>query len=264
MSSAAAMMKINPSEFIVTVRERPIPKDPLTFFNFQSKSRIFVNITDTASVWQTDLVLAERLFADMIVCPFQIDETKHAESIQTTKDILKQRMKYPGVKENPDYEMIAKTWVLPGKVHSGPSASSLLVPSVNAIYTGLEAAFTSLEVTDPVIHLLKIEVSDGVERQFVYKFLDSGFRPSIILVKWSHDLDEHYATAHCAGHLVNSGYSLVAIENGYALYVFSEQTLYDICSMKTIGMQNPIMTSIVQGCSAASHTKDEEVTPSSE
>ena len=91
-------------------------------------------------------------------------------------------------------------------------------------------------------------MSDGVERQFIYKFLDSGFRPSIILVKWSNDLDEHYATAHCGGHLVNSGYSLLSLENGYALYIFSEQTLYDICSMKTIGMQNPIMASIVQSC----------------
>ena len=257
MTSVAEMMlKMKPSDFIVNVRNRPILKDPLNFFNFQSNTRIFLNITDSASVWQTDLVLAERLFADMIICPFQIDDTEHTNTVQLTKDILKQRMKYPGVKENPDYEMIAKTWILPGKVHSGPTATSLLVPGEKAIYNSLESVFSSLLIKEPVIHLLKIEVSDGIERQFLYKFLDSGFRPSILLVKWSHDLDDHYATAHCGGHLINSGYSLLALENGYALYIFSEQTLYDVCSMKTIGVQNPIMTSIVQSCSAAPHTKE--------
>jgi hypothetical protein len=256
-SDTAAMMKINPADFVTTVRDRPIPKDPLNFFNFQSSSRVFVNITDSTSVWQTDLVLAERLFADMIVCPFNIEKETHEESIRITKDILKQRMKYPSVKETPDYEMIAKTWVLPGKVHSGPDAPSLLEHGDMTLHEKLEPFFKGLNITNPVIHLLKIEVSNGIERQFIFKVLDSGFRPSIILVKWSNDLDEHYATAHCAGHLVNSGYSLVGLENGYGLYIFSEQTLYDICSMKTIGIQNPIMVSLIQSCTGVSQSIDD-------
>ncbi len=255
MSSAAGMMKVNPADIIITVRDRPIPKDPLHFFNFKSSSRIFVNITDSTSVWQTDLILAERLFADMIICPFQIEDAKQTAALQITKDILKQRMKYPGVKENPEHELIAKTWVLPSKVHSGPSASTFFEPGDKTIHTILEPVFETLKNTDNVIHLLKIEVTHGVERQFIYRFLDSGFRPSIILVKWSNDLDEDYATAHCGGHIVNSGYSLLALENGYALYIFSEQTLYDICSMKTIGMQNPIMASIVQSITLQTQTQ---------
>jgi hypothetical protein len=83
----------------------------------------------------------------------------------------------------------------------------------------------------------------------LYKFLDNGFRPSIILVKWSHDLDDHIPTAHCAGHLMNSGYALASLENGYSLYVFTDQVLYDITSMKTLGLKNPIMESILQSVS---------------
>jgi len=229
---------------------RPFLKDPLTFFKINQKQRTFLTITDSVSVWQEDLLLGERMLSDVVVCPFISSEEPtsletHRTELELAKNVLKQRMKYPGIKESPVLEKIAKTWILPTKLHLGPEASTFLSPAESSISTYLEPIFTVLK-SDPMIHLLKLEVKDGQERQFLYKFLDSGYRPSIILVKWSHDLDDHIPTAYCAGHLINTGYTLVQLIDQYAMYIFTEETLYDICSMKTTGgVKNPFITEIL-------------------
>jgi hypothetical protein len=226
---------------IQVVNGRPIPKEPLAFFQYNQGLRYFVTVADTPAIWKDDLVLAERFFSELIICPYNESED-HVAELDKVKDVLKQRMKYPGVKEDPALEKIAKTWVLPTKLHMGPDVHTLYELPIKDAF---ENVFKALNNESSMIHILKLELSEGKERQLLYKFLDNGFRPSLVLVKWSHDLDDHTPTAHCAGHLLNSGYSLVALENDYALYMFSEQTLYDITSMKTIGLKNPIMESIL-------------------
>lgn len=248
MANISQLLHTHPSEVVQTIRGMPMIKDPLSFFQMKQDSRIFVTITDSPSVWQNDLIIAERLFAEIVVCPFQIDATIQTDTMTVTRDVLKQRMRYPNVKDDSVLETIAKTWVLPAKVHDGPCAEEFLHTDEGAIFTSMNPIFKALNKEDsPVIHMLKLELTKGVERQMIYKFLDSGFRPSILLIKWSYDIDEHVATAHCAGHVMNSGYSLFAYENGYALYIFTDQTLYDTCSLKTIGYTNPILASIVSG-----------------
>jgi hypothetical protein len=169
-----------------------------------------------------------------------------------TLDVLKQRMKYPGVKEDPKLLQLAKTWVLPTKLHKLEQNDGVLSTSDKDFSQTFKDLFTQLKIEEEKVHVLKIELSNGLERQFVYKFLDSGFRPSIVLVKWSEDLDEHIATAHCGGHLLNSGYSLMATEGSYGLYMYTDQPLYDICSVKTIGMKNPFMESLLQSLTVLS------------
>ena len=231
------------------VNNRPIPKEPLSFFQYNQGSRYFVTITDSPTVWCDDLVLGERFFSEIIICPFVDHEETHSKELTLVKDVLKQRMKYPGVKENPALEKIAKTWILPNKVHMGPNAEAFLSTSEHSVKDSFEPFFKTINNETSMIHILKLELNDGKERALLYKFLDNGFRPSLVLIKWSYDLDDHVSTAHCAGHLLNSGYSLVGIENGYSLYMFSEQTLYDITSMKTIGLKNPMMESILSSVS---------------
>ena len=230
---------------IQIVNDRPIPKEPLSFFQYNQGARYFVTIADSPSVWRNDLILGERFFSEMIICPFTDSEEIHSKELILVKDILKQRMKYPGVKEDPALEKLAKTWILPTKIYIGPNAENFLTSSESSVRDSFEPFFKALNNESLMIHILKLELNEGKERQLLYKFLDNGFRPSLVLVKWSYDLDDSTPTAHCSGHLLNSGYSLVALENGYALYMFSEQTLYDITSMKTIGLKNPMMESIL-------------------
>lgn len=238
-------------ENIQIVRNRPLPKELLAFFEYKQGNRVFLSLAEDSTVWYDDLVIGERLFADTVICPLEKSETVQAQ-IDTVKDVLKQRMKYLGVKENSALEQVAKTWILPAKLHLGPAVSEFLFSSTEeTLHSALEPVLDTITPGALQVHFLKIELSGGKERSIVYKFLDEGFRPSLLLVKWSHDVDEHLPTAHCVGHLLCSGYASLACENGYSLYMFNEQVLYDICSMKEPSMQNPIMKTLLETASEA-------------
>ena len=247
---------------IITIKGRPIPKDTFQFFSSDTQGkRILLTITDSVQTWQEDLSICERLFGDIIVCPFNTSFSHHKLEIEKTREILKQRMKHPEVQGNSIYESIAKTWILPQKLHLGVDASSFFNLIENPIKTQVIPLFKELE-SEPVIHFLKVEVPNGMERRLLYSFLDEGFRPSIILVKWLTDIDEDIGTAHCAGHLINSGYSLVYFENGYGLYIFKDDSLYDICSLKNKGIENPFLKAILASVSdhlAPSTEKKEDI-----
>lgn len=245
MSSQSDSLREN----IEVVRGRPIPKDFLTMFNISYSNRLFVTVVDKNDTWQDDLVIGERIFGNIAVMPVGMSQTDLDSAWDQTLDVLKQRMKYPGVKDDPKLLQLAKTWVLPTKLHKISQNDTVLSMSVNDFSLTFRNLFTQLKIEEEKVHVLKIELANGLERQFVYKFLDAGFRPSIILVKWTEDLDEHVATAHCGGHLANSGYSLVGMEGSYALYLFTDQVLYDICSVKQVGLKNPFMDSLLQSLS---------------
>jgi hypothetical protein len=227
------------------LRDLPFFENSLSFIDTSKKTRIFVNICDNPQRWKRDLILGEKLFADVFVCPVNHSIT---EDITDVKDILTKRTGYPDIKENPEKLEIAKTWVLAKKVHEGPNALEFLNPKENSMKTSLlECIQLNIKGSDNTIQCLKIDVQDGLERQFIYRFLDDGFRPSLVIVRWSNDVDDHYSTAICAGHLLNCGYGHVRMENNYSLYLFEDQSLYDICSMKTLGSQNPIMLTLLNG-----------------
>ena len=230
--------------YFISVSGRPLPKEPMQFFNVSSnKKRVFLTIADNPSIWQKDLVIAERIFSETIICPYK-DYSNHTIALNLTKNILKDRMKYPGVKEDPEMMAIAKTWILPDRLHLGPDASEFLTLE-NGPIKFLEPIFEKLQ-TDPILNYLKIEVGYGMERMLVYSILDSGFRPGLLCVKWSNVPDEHTSTAHCVGHLLNCGYALLKVENGYSLYHYNDDVLYDMCTVGQPSTENPFVKTICQ------------------
>lgn len=234
------------------VRGRPLPKEFLTMFNISYPNRLFVTVTDTNAVWQDDLVIAERIFGSLVLMPVNMAQDELEKEWTLTSDVLKQRMKYPGVKEDPKLLQLAKTWVLPTKLNKLEQNDTVLATTTDDFTSTFKKMFDDLKIEEQKIHVLKVELQNGLERQFVYKFLDAGFRPSIVLVKWTQDLDDNIPTANCAGHLMNSGYSLLKLQDQYALYMYTDQVLYDVCSMKTEGLKNPIMESILQSVAVLS------------
>lgn len=229
------------SGVIQLINNRPIPKDFIMFFNSStSEARIFLNFSNPES-WKDDLGIAEKMFSETIIIP--TDDSMVAD-IEVGRDILKQRMKYPGVKENPELLKLAKTWVLPTKVHTGPILNTLLTSDDKAFSNMLQPYFSKFKMPSARVGLVKIEINSDVERKIIYQLLDEGFRPSLLLVKWSHDVDEHYSTAYCAGHLHNSGYSLIALENDYFLYKFTDEVIYDTMSYKTVSLRNPVLSNL--------------------
>lgn len=229
---------------IIHVKNRILPKEPLKFYkNNDEETRIAITITNDPAIWKEDLCIGERLFSNLIIIPAHGSMEQHLTEYDTVKKVLKERLKYPNIKENKDLLEVAKTWILPTKLYMGPSTTTFFTPIENPVQVALAPVFSALKV-DPKIHYLKIEVPNGFERTLLYTILDNGFRPSLLLVKWSHDIDDHTLTAQCAGHIQNVGYNLVSLHKEYALYMFSDSSLYDICSFKTIGLKNPIFTSL--------------------
>jgi len=233
------------SNELICVKNRILPKEPANFFQNEKERRLCITIASDPAVWRDDLCIAERLFSDIIIIPAHGDMETHTSVFNKVKTILKERLKYPNIKENSDDIEIAKTWVLHSKLHMGPTISTFYAPFENSVQKALAPIFSQLEV-EPKVHYLKIEVSNSFERNIIYTILDNGFRPSLLLIKWSKDIDEDNATAYCAGHLQNVGYSLISLQNGYGLYLYTEQTIYDICSFKSVGLKNPILESIFQ------------------
>ena len=81
------------------LRDLPFLENPLSFIDPSKKNRIFVNICDNSPRWKRDLVLAEKLFADVIICPVNHSIT---EELADVKDILTKRTGYPDIKEHPE------------------------------------------------------------------------------------------------------------------------------------------------------------------
>ena len=101
----------------------------------------------------------------------------------------------------------------------------------------------------PRLDILKMDTSNsapGLEKAILGAILNAGYRPSMILVKWNQMPDVDLSTTLAAGHLQNSGYSLMGKEGNKFLYYFSDSDLYQICSWEGIVMNNPIMTEIIK------------------
>lgn len=232
------------SSLFASLRGTPFLVNPFTFFDSTKKDRVCVFFTDSETQWKRDLILGERTFSDVILFP--IGRSYDAD-VNEVKEILEKRMAYPGIQESPETQEIAKTWILPKKLHLGPEATAFLVPHEGAFKQGLQSFISSkIPTYDNTLQVVKIDVKGGLERQIVYKMLDDGFRPSLLIVNWSEDLDAHYSTAICAGHLLNCGYNHVFTEGSQSLYMFADQPLYDICSLKETGMTNPFMNTILK------------------
>jgi hypothetical protein len=246
---------------VTTVRDRPLPKEVLSFFEYKQESRLFVCIADNTTTWRDDLILGERLFGDVVICAHGDALTELDAKLDETRDVLKQRMKYPGVKENPALEQIAKTWILPTKLFKGPSVSEILTTQEGSLPARFTPIFETTRSERQIIHFLSVSCESGATRQVLYKVLDEGFRPSLLCVKWSHDMDDHIPTAHCVGHLLNVGYQQIYQNDatGYALYMFSDQPLYDICSVKGVALRNPFMESLLQSVTVVQQTQATQV-----
>jgi hypothetical protein len=221
----------NIEEELTLISNVPFIKNPLSFFASTKNFRAILSITDSTDL-TTDIQITEKMFGTLFISsPDQDIESK----VTIIRDVLKQRLRYPGINEKPDLLKLAKIWILPNKIQIASKPQDFLTSFKDSLVSKqVEYGFESLSC-------VKFELSGGQERMIIYKMLDDGFRPSLIIVKWSEDLDSNYSTAYCAGHLVNSGYVMVDNKNGYALYFYTDASIYDTVSMKDVCYGNPIV-----------------------
>lgn len=217
-------------EELTDVAGRPFIKNPLTFFMDTKATRTMLTICDTDS-WKKDFSIAEKLFGNIFV---SASYDGFQEEFQIHKDILKQRKKYPNIDAKEEYMETAKIWILPTKVHPAPTPSQF--------QSNFPVDFLP---PNDFLNVVKIEVSNGQERQILYSMIDSGVLPSLLCIRWSKDLDQDYPTAFCAGHLTNLGYVHVRVTGDYHLYYYTGNNLYDTVSFQEVYLQNPMVKGIV-------------------
>jgi hypothetical protein len=96
------------------------------------------------------------------------------------------------------------------------------------------------------VDLLKVEAYDEKERMLLYSMLDNGFRPGILLIKYTVDPDANVPSMLVAGHLQLSGYCLLSTNNNWFLYVYTDMRHYDSCVWRDVTVQNPLIRYIVE------------------
>ncbi len=113
--------------------------------------------------------------------------------------------------------------------------------------------------TTPKVDFCKIDYPE-IDCHLVYQILQKGYRPGLFLIHWTKSPDENTETMLAAGHLQTCGYRLLGIENGYYLYFFIDECMYEMCSWLRTDTPNPMFDEFKKGFLEyfKIHTKTEE------
>jgi len=216
----------------------PCIKDLYLLFQRKGIRTIFLSIGASSSC-MPDLEIAET-----IGCPVNIICANHSEA--AAWDEVKECLKTHKPAKEPlgtFSEGSEKKWVL---------AKNIRVVATEwksgTILSSVKEACKSMAVSEDNtrIDLLKIDMSGGVERLALNEILDAGFRPSLLMIRWSEEPDSHPGVRLAAGTLQNCGYVLVKKEGTKYLYFFVDNDMYATCSWEIEGSVNPMVDAVVQ------------------
>ena len=205
--------------------EIPFLKDLWSFFSSKGVKTNFFSVNPDAS-FALDLDICESLG-----CPVRV--LTNSASIETKWSVIAATLKARSIApENANLawlEGIQKRWILP---------RNLIIKRTALEWSTLatEAAATEGNRVD----MLKIEGSQEEERAILYSLTDGGFRPGVLLVRYTYDPDENVPSMLVAGHLQMIGYRLVECKGPWFLYLFEDTCFYDSCSWRTTTCQNPL------------------------
>jgi len=205
--------------------EIPFLKDLWSFFSSKGVKTNFFSVNPDAS-FGLDLDICESLG-----CPIRV--LTNSAAIETKWSIIAATLKARAIApENANQawlEGIQKRWILP---------RNLIVKRADFQWSTLATEAATLEGNR--IDMLKIEGSQEEERAFLYSLTDGGFRPGVVLVRYTYDPDENVPSMLIAGHLQMIGYRLVECKGPWFLYLFEDTCFYDSCSWRTTTCQNPL------------------------
>jgi hypothetical protein len=212
--------------------EVPFLRDIWGFFSMKGVKTFFASVNPNNS-FRLDLEVCENLG-----CPIHIftDSDDIEGKWAVVAKTLKARKIDEADKDKQWLEGIQKKWILP---------KNLVVKKVNP--SDWSSMFSDLKQSpESRVDLLKVEAYDERERMLLYSMLDSGFRPGILLVKYTVDPDANVSAMLVAGHLQMSGYRLISSKNNWFLYLYTDICFYDSCSWRDETVQNPLVKYIVE------------------
>jgi hypothetical protein len=211
--------------------EVPFLNDIWGFFSAKGVKTVFVSVNPNNS-FRLDLEICENLG-----CPIRIytDSEDIEQKWAVVARTLKNRKIDDADRDKSWLEGIQKKWILPKNV------------VVKRTPIDGTSVFTEIKQSaEGRVDLLKMEAYDEKERMLLYSMLDNGFRPGIILVKYTMDPDANVPAMLIAGHLQMSGYRLLNTKNNWFLYVYTDVCFYDSCSWRDTTIQNPLIRYIVE------------------
>jgi hypothetical protein len=216
----------------------PCIKDLYMIFQKKGIRTVFLSIGASPSC------IPELEIAETIGCPVNIICANDSEvaAWDEVKDCLKTHR--PATEPLSTFsEGSDKKWVLSKNVRVVATEwkSGTILSSVK------EACKTMyISDDDTRIDLLKIDMSGGAGRLALYEILDTGFRPSLVMIRWAEEPDSHPGVRVAAGNLQNCGYVLVKKEGLKYLYYYVDNDMYATCSWELEGSVNPMVDAVVQ------------------
>jgi hypothetical protein len=211
------------------------------------------------SVGASNSAMADLEIAESLGCPLHVVPLNAAEKASWAEvaGILKERKRDDSA--SPFSAGAESKWILPKNLRVQEAVpwwergtidiSGTVIPTERV--GDLMKSITSLmKIKDDSnrIDILKIDTASsapGLERGVLGAVLNAGYRPALILVRWSSMPDVELSTTLAAGHLQNSGYSLLGKVDNKFLYYFTDEDLYQLCSWEGIVATNPVVTEIV-------------------
>jgi hypothetical protein len=201
-----------------------------------------------------DLEISESLGCPLHMVP--LDATERANWTEVAA-VLKARSRDSSA--SPFTEMVETKWILPKNIRmidSLPwwekgtvdiSGTQISTEKVSSIVAGM---CDTLKLKDGArrLDILKVDtttVALGLEVPIIGSILSAGFRPSVLLVKWSKMPDENTQAMIAAGNLQCCGYSLLNVSEDKFLYYFNDDNIYEICSWQQKDDMNPIAKEII-------------------
>jgi FkbM family methyltransferase len=195
------------------------------------------------SIGTSSSCLSELEIAEIIGCPINIIYTNESQVKQweEVKACLKTH-KPPNDPISTFSEKSQEKWVLPKNVRILSEWKSGNVLSI------VQDACKSMSISegDARIDILKIDLNGGAECRTLYEVLDAGFRPALIIIRWTQEPDSHAGVRLAAGNLQNCGYALLKKEGNKYLYYYVDNDMYSTCSWQIEGSINPLVDAVIQ------------------
>ena len=218
---------------------------------------VFLTIGNSSSV-VPDLDIAESMGCPVHVVPLTPGDVSQWSEVS---EILKARKREDSA--HPFSESIETKWVLPKNIRiqsgipwwgNGTIDMSGTTISTQKIADLVDSISLGMKLKDSMkrIDILKIDTvasAPGLEIPLLNCIISAGYRPSILLVKWSNMPDMDLSTTIAAGHLQCCGYTLMATIDNKFLYYYNDDNLYEICSWEQRTLMNPIAHEIIRATS---------------
>lgn len=204
----------------------PFVSDIWAFFSKKGIKTQYLSFFPDRS-FKVDLEICESLG-----CPIRIfaDSAELEAKWEIIKNTLKNRKIADEDKDKPWLEGLNKKWIIP---------KNLIVKQISLGWNTIKDEILTL--SENRLDLLKVEGKTDQERMLLYSMLEHGYRPGVLLVKYTEDPDANVPSMLLAGHLQMSGYKLVEVQNNWFLYLYTDLCLYDSCSWRNTKVQNPIV-----------------------